>query len=116
MKEKPPTGSQQEIDELVLEYHRQIAARLQTDPEFVIERARNNLKRWMAAHEGTGSAYALEEWQHLLNSKTAQELIRIITEESDQGQRLRSSTPFTGILSIQEREELRAKHEEGTFL
>ncbi len=116
MKDRPPIGSQQEIDELVLEYHRLIAARLQDDPETVIERARNNLKRWMAAHEGTGSAYALEEWQSLLNNKTNQELIQIITEESDNGQRLRSSTPFTGILSAQERNELRAKHEERTFL
>lgn len=116
MKEKPPIGSQQEIDELVLEYHRLIADRLQADPESVLEHARSNLERWMAAHQGTGSAYALEEWQQLLNNKTTQELIRLITEESDRGQRLRSSTPFTGILSAQERMELRAKNEERTFL
>lgn len=100
----------------MLDYHREVASRLLNTPETVIERARNNLKRWMAAHEGTGSARALEEWQALLDTKTVQELIEIIIEDSDEGQRLRSSTPFTGILSAQERQELRAKHEERAFL
>ena len=108
----PPIGSQQEIDALVLEYHRQVANRLLNSPEAVIERAQSNLERWMAAHEGTGSARTLEEWKSLLTTKTIQELITIMTEDSDEGQRLRSSTPFTGILSPQERQELRDRYEE----
>lgn len=112
----PPFGSQQAIDALALDYHCQVAGRLLSSPETVLDRARNNLKRWMTAHEGTGSAGALQEWQSLLDTKTVQELIEIITEDSDEGQRLRSSTPFTGILSPQEREQLRARYEETAFL
>lgn len=112
----PPIGSQQAIDALSLDYHREIAGRLLNSPQTIIDRAQNNLKRWMAAHEGTGSVRALEEWQVLLNTKTVQELIEIITDDSDEGQRLRSSTPFTGILSSRERQELRARHEERAFL
>lgn len=112
----PPIGSQQAIDALSLDYHREVAGRLLSAPETVLDRARNNLKRWMTVHEGTGSASALAEWQSLLDTKTVQELIEIIIEDSDEGQRLRSSTPFTGILSSQERQALRAKHEERAFL
>lgn len=108
-----PIGSHQFIDKLVLAYHREIAARLLASPDEVLSRARNNLKRWLAAHEpGSAEARCLEEWQRLLETKSVDELVAIITEDSDEGQRLRSSTPFTGILSLQERKELRARCEE----
>lgn len=110
MKEKPPIGSQQEIDELVLEYHRLIAARMIANPEAVIERARGNLKRWLANYErGSSDSRCLEEWEDLIETRSVDDLIAIITQESDEGQRLRSSTPFVGILSEQERKELRER-------
>lgn len=106
----PPIGSQQEIDELVLEYHRLVAARLVANPQAVIERARGNLKRWLANYErGSGDSRCLEEWEDLIETRSVDDLIAIITQESDEGQRLRSSTPFVGILSEQERKELRER-------
>jgi hypothetical protein len=108
-----PLGSHQFLDKLALAYHREIAARLLTDSEAVLDRARRNLRRWLAAHEpGSAEARCLEEWQRLLETRSVDELVAIITEDSDEGQRLRSSTPFTGILSLQERKELRARCEE----
>lgn len=88
------------------------AACLLADPEAVLNRARNNLRRWAKVHEGTGSAAALAEWQTLLDTRTVGELVAIITEDSDEGQRLRSSTPFAGILSLEERKVLRQRCEE----
>lgn len=101
-----PIGSQQFIDRVALEYHKIVAERLLADPEAMLSDARSNIQRWMKAHEGSGSQLALEEWLHLLSTKTIQELIAIITEDSDEGQRLRSSTPFAGILSAEESREL----------
>lgn len=103
-----PLGSHQFLDQLNLAMHREIALRLLADPEAVLSRARNNLSRWLAEYEaGDGGARCLEEWQHLLATHTVAELAAIITEDSDEGQRLRQSTPFVGILSSAERRELR---------
>jgi hypothetical protein len=96
-------------------YHRAIAARLLADPEAVLSRARRNIERWMPAHENSFSVYALEEWRALLEAKSTSELVAIITEDSDEGQRLRQSTPFTGILSETEREEIWRRCEQGEF-
>lgn len=103
--------SHQFIDLLNLAYHRSVAARLLAGPEAVLTRARNNLQRWAKVHEGSGSAPALAEWQSLLDTCSVRELILIITEDSDEGQRLRPSTPFAGVLSLEERKELRQRCE-----
>lgn len=97
-------------------YHREIAARLLASPAEVIGLARENLNRWLQVHAGTGTVYALKEWQTLLNTKTIPELVAIMTEDSDEGQRLRQSTPFAGVLSDQERKEIMARYEERTFV
>ena len=99
-------GSHQFLDKVNLAYHQEIAARLRVTPEDILARARSNLKRWLVAHAGTGTGRALEEWQTLIETRTISELIVIITEDSDEGQRLRQSTPFVGVLSAQERKDL----------
>lgn len=99
-------GSHQFIDMVNLAYHQEIAARLRAMPDEILGRARGNLKRWLAAHAGTSTARALKEWESLIETRTIPELIAIITEDSDQGQRLRQSTPFVGVLSPQERKDL----------
>lgn len=111
----PPIGSQQFLDQLALVYHREIAARLMDSPVEVIGLARENLRRWIQVHEGTGTVYALKEWQILLDTKSIPELVAIITEDSDEGQRLRQSTPFAGVLSDHERTEIMTLYEERAF-
>ena len=111
-----PKDSHQFLDRLNLLYHREIAARLLADPEAVLNRARNNIERWMPVHVGSFSIHALEEWRNLLNTKSISELVAILTEDSDEGQRLRQSTPFAGILSEKEREEIWRRCEEGVFV
>lgn len=105
--------SHQFLDWVNLTLHREIAARLKADTVTVLERARQNIQRWKPAHVGTISEGALIEWENLLATKKPEELIAIITEDSDEGQRLRQSTPFTGILTQAERDELWRRCEEG---
>ena len=112
-----PLGSHQFLDQLNLAYHREVALRLLADPEAVLSQARNNLSRWLAEYEASdGGARCLEEWQHLLATHSVTQLAAIITEDSDEGQRLRQSTPFTGILSAEERKELRTRHEKAAAI
>lgn len=110
-----PIGSQRFIDLVALDYHRLVAERLRADPETVLRDARENLRRWMPIHAGTGSALALLEWQQLLDTKTVPQLIAIILEDSDEGQRLRSSTPFAGYLTDEESLALWRHHAEASL-
>ena len=110
-----PIGSQRFIDLVALDYHRLVAERLQANPEAVLRDARENLQRWMPIHEGSGSDLALLEWQQLLNTKTVPELLTIILEDSDEGQRLRSSTPFAGYMTDEESLEFWRRHAEASI-
>lgn len=112
-KPPPPYGSQQFIDWVNLLYHRRIAELLQAEPERVLGKARANLLRWLAAYEaGDSAADCLSEWLALLDVKNPAELGNIIAEDSDEGQRLRSSTPFVGLLSQQEMQAFEAHYEQ----
>lgn len=84
-----------------LEMHRLIAERIKADPS-LIELARSNIARWKG-RRGTTSAYS--EWDEILAAGT-ERVLRVITGEGQESARLRSSTPFTGILSEDERREI----------
>lgn len=100
-------GSHAFVDTFALLYHLAVAERLRENPEQVVNHAWQNLRRWMGEN-GVGAAerLTLEEWQELLDSSPVARLIEIITEESDEGQRLRSSSPFVGVLTPEERLEI----------
>lgn len=73
----------------------------------VLQIARNNLARWLKSESFAGSErFALLEWRKILDDSTAEEIIKIITQDTDEGQRLRSSSPFAGVLSKAEREKV----------
>jgi hypothetical protein len=99
-----PVGSHQFIDEFNLAYHCAVAQILRREPEAVITRARQNIARWIQSDVyDEGERPSLFEWDKILVESSVEELIAIITEDSDEGQRLRQSTPFTGILPKQQR-------------
>ncbi len=81
-----------------LEMHRLIATKLKTDPSLV-ERARSNISRWKN-QRGVRAAYT--EWEEIL-SLGMDRILHVLTSEDQASARLRSSTPFTGILSDAER-------------
>jgi hypothetical protein len=106
-------GSHQFLDDFALAYHLAVAERLRERPDAVLERARQNLNRWLEGDAlGSGERQSVEEWQNILDVSDVGRLIRIITDTSDEGQRLRSSSPFVGALTPEERLELLAACEQ----
>jgi hypothetical protein len=108
-----PLGSHAFLDEFALAYHRAVAERLRAEPEAVLERARQNLNRWTEGDAfGAGEQASLEEWRVILGEADVDRLIEVITDTSDEGQRLRSSSPFVGALSPEKRLEILAACEQ----
>lgn len=108
-----PLGTHQFLDEFALAYHRAVAERLRNDGASVLEHARRNIDRWAGGEgPGQGSARALEEWRKILDESDLNELIEVITDASDEGQRLRSSSPFAGVLEPEKRLEILAACEQ----
>lgn len=102
-------GSHQLLDDFALAYHRAVAARLRVAPEIILEHARNNRARWRARYEPlSGATLSLQESEKTLEELSVENLIALITDESDEGQRRRQSTPFAGVLTPEERRELLA--------
>jgi hypothetical protein len=108
-----PLSTHQFVDEFALSYHRAVAERLRNEGVIVVNHARQNLDRWMRNREfRSGSMYTLEEWLKILNESDIDKLIKIITDTSDEGQRLRSSSPFVGTLTPEKRLEILAACEQ----
>ena len=63
--------------------------------------AHENLAKWRKSRGGTLTA-AHQEWERILE-RPWEEVRAILVEESDEGQRLRSSNPFAGIVTEEER-------------
>lgn len=83
-----------------LAMHAVIARKIERDPE-LLETARRNVERWSVQQGAEGPAW-LAEWRELLKQPW-ESVAALITEPSENGARLRQSTPFTGILTNQER-------------
>ena len=108
-----PLGSHAFLDEFALTYHRAVADRLRADPSVVLGHARRNLDRWTEGDAfGPGDLAPLEEWRRILDEAGVSRLIEIITDASDEGQRLRSSSSFVGVLSPAEQLEILAACEQ----
>lgn len=106
-------GSHQFLDDFALAYHLAVAERLRERPDAVIERASQNLNRWLEGVAfGPGERQSIEEWRKILDESDIGRLIRIITDTSEEGQRLRSSSPFVGTLTPEERLEILAACEQ----
>lgn len=76
-----------------------IAAKLLREPR-VMHIARDNLTRWIKRN---GPTPALEEWGRLLDSGKVEAILTALLRVDEEGMRLRSSSPFAGVLSDEER-------------
>lgn len=103
-----PLGSHAFLDEFALAYHCAVSERLRAAPEAVLERAHRNLNRWMAMRSRRGSVHLCKEWREILDEADVDHLIEILTDLSEDGQRLRSSSPFVGTLPPEEQLEILA--------
>ena len=90
--------SHQDIDRRSLEMVRRIVSRIDADPERKgLAHAKSVCERWVA--QGIASA---KEWLNLLD-RPWEDVRVILLDESDEGQRLRQTDPFVGILTPTER-------------
>jgi hypothetical protein len=79
---------------------RAIAKKIRRNPRLMrIPRA--NLQRW--SKKNRGLAPAQREWKMILERHPTGRILEILIQDNDEGQRLRQSDPFVGILSEQER-------------
>ncbi|HRJ73403.1 MAG TPA: hypothetical protein PLS03_14355 [Terrimicrobiaceae bacterium] len=91
------------IDKRSLEYNRLIVEKIRQQPG-LMDFIRQKLDRTLAEYRLSESCkHALREWQTILSRKSFDEILNILVEDSHEGQRLRQSTPFTGILTQEER-------------
>jgi hypothetical protein len=95
------------VDLLSLSLHRAVAKKMRLNSHEVIRVARENIDRWLNGENFIDHGRrALLEWRYILEHSTPEEIERIISADTDESQRLRSSSPFVGVLTEAERMEL----------
>lgn len=104
------TGARQYSDHRLLDarslaMHCKIAEKITRDPA-LLNKARANLERWRARLDGPVPRF-FGEWEQILE-RPWPEIAEIITRMSEDATRLRSSSPFAGILSDDERRRIHA--------
>jgi len=87
---------------LGLELHRTIAGKLIADPETVLAAGRARLDRMRATLRG-GAVEWLEEWARMIEDHDLAGLVGVMLGVSQRDLDLRSVSPFTGLLSPEER-------------
>jgi len=83
--------------------HREVAKKLRKNPD-LWDIPKKNLARWK--HTEGGLPTALMEWEQILNTNTKEHILAILEGDSEESNRLRSSSPFVGILSQSERNKI----------
>ena len=95
---------QVEISQKSLRAHRLIAQKLRKHPSEVIRRAKDNIEKWGWNKEPRPVSYMIA-WKKLLN-EPPEKIISVITSPGEKGTLLRSSSPFEGVLSNDEKSQL----------
>ena len=105
----PPVGSHQYLDLVDLMAHRAMARKIRRQPR-LFNRARRNIARWEKTNGGCSSP--LREWKRILDQNDMETVLRIITRADEEGNRLRQSSPFCGILTARERKAIWARYDQ----
>ncbi len=85
--------------------HCVIAEKISRDPK-LLDIARENIARWSAKSADPQRGY-LKEWRDILDREWP-EIAELMTNMSEEATRLRSSSPFAGVLDARERERIYA--------
>ena len=93
-------------DQLGLLYHRAMAEKIRCQPA-LLDIARGNLRRWMAAERDATPSQSRREWGRILETEGVEAILRLITDPSEEGHRRRQSSPFAGILTPEESRAIR---------
>jgi len=88
-----------------LAVHQSIAKRIKLNPKPIIDKAKSNILRWSDLNGPNN--YANTEWFQILQTYPPNEIAKLISSKSSEAYRLRSSSPFPGVLSESEKDEIR---------
>jgi len=103
-----PTGRYSDhriLDARSLAMHCKIAQKISRDST-LLEKAKANLSRWSDKYDEPKPQF-IREWQEILE-KPWSEISETITSMSEDATRRRSSSPFAGMLSDKERDQIYA--------
>lgn len=90
--------------------HQRIADRIHGNPEAVLGKAMDNLRRWQQGSEGILSV-SHQEWLEILTQRTPSEIAAFIVSDHPDAVRLRQSSPFAGVLGPREVWAIKRGHE-----
>jgi hypothetical protein len=97
-----------QVDERSLAMARAIVAKIDQDPARAgLTKARATCTRWYQERP----LPAVKEWLEILG-RPWEQVREVLLDESEEGQRLRQSDPFCGILTPRERWEIYREHSE----
>lgn len=94
-------SDQRTIERQVAALHRAIADRVRAGDPAPIGRAKDNLERWRGLFGGRLPPAYLE-WLAIIDGGVGR-ILEVLESSGDNFTRLRASSPFTGVLSPQER-------------
>ena len=83
-----------------LAYHKAIAKKLKEHPK-LWSIPLDNIQRWSTGEHGLRDFYS--EWLVIFKTSTKNHILSLIVKNDENATRLRSNSPFTGILSESER-------------
>jgi transcriptional regulator with XRE-family HTH domain len=96
-------GLERREQRLGLELHRAVAGKLVADPERVLDAARGRLSRARATVRG-GAVGWVDEWARMIDDHDLGALVSVMLGTTQHDIDLRSVSPFTGLLTAEERE------------
>ncbi len=83
--------------------HRALMTPLLTDTDTVLDRARENIRRWNQMHRSDGmTVQYFQMWQNVLN-QGLDTVLETLTSTSEQACEMRQNSPFAGVLPDQDR-------------
>jgi hypothetical protein len=86
--------------------HQAVAEKIRANPQLV-QIARENLRRWLAEERLHGQpSKGLLEWEQILQDRSFDQILKLICDPGEEADRLRHATPFSGILTEAERENI----------
>lgn len=91
--------------------NRAIAGKLATDPQRVLQVARDNLARFTEIHRGGTVEHWLQEWRAILG-EGPEAVMDTLTSKDPYAIELRQNSPFPGVLSDDERHSILASFKE----
>ena len=104
-----PGRAQRMIEGWILIEHRLIAERLHSNPTEVVAKARENIERWGWLRDFPDPSRRpdfMTAWLALLDGPQEM-LLEVLTGSDERSVTLRSSSPFAGLVSAEERWRIR---------